>query len=101
MPFYRYLDLSTAHITKRDSEKLAAWNRKHLTDLILRPHDYGWFVHVPSDKQELLDLFSFMRANDYSQSFIRLIRYAYNKGCHWINLDQDADQHPRLPTFNW
>lgn len=96
----KYLDISTGHITKEDSERLAA------DALARRPFHpiveeswYGWWVYAPTElKKEWAPEVS---ARGYSKEFIGVLAYARKHRCTWIKLDCDAPVVPGLPVFDW
>lgn len=98
MPVCKYLDLSTGHLPARDREKLDDGP----CPAIVVPHPYGWWIHVPSDDDELDDLVNRNTGSPeqvMSDDFIALLMHARECECDWINLDQDADQEVGLPWF--
>lgn len=101
MPVFKYLDLSTAHITRLDSQLL---NREKQPARVI-PHDYGWWINVQweesaSSHVERIQAFTNF---GYSESFLNVYRLARQLKCNWINLDQDAElePHPELDTHEW
>lgn len=96
MPVCKYLDLSTAHITKEDSLRIRDLARPRVI-----AHEYGWWIHVPSDPADVADMVEAIRDADMSDDFLAMMHEARNLGCAWINLDQDADHHAALSVNNW
>jgi hypothetical protein len=102
MPVYRYLDLSTAHLTEREANELSLaysfGDLDHSPRVI--PHDYGAWVNVPDldgawDEQDTAAL------EKSRPNFAACIARARKLGCNWINFDADAEQDSDLPTFEW
>jgi hypothetical protein len=93
---YRYLDVSTSHVTPLDMVLL-----KTSDAVIARIHEYGSFVHVPdfADEGEMEDRIRRIKEEKFSDEFLNLLAYAYFKGCFWINLDADGFIHKELPDL--
>jgi hypothetical protein len=114
-PFiHSFLDCSTCHITKADTELLDAWAAASDDETALAPpyrvikHLYGWFVHVrlegSADGSEDADRLEFeanAKEDGISDAFFALQALAREHGCWWINLDADADTIETLPTHDW
>jgi hypothetical protein len=94
---YRYLDVSTCHVTPPDMQLLRTSEA-----IIARVHEYGCFVHVPdfADEGEMEDRIRRIREEKFSEEFLNLLAYAYFKGCFWINLDADGLIHKELPDLS-
>lgn len=82
--------VSTAHITRDDRDLLD----DHVTLMIYEKEDYGYFVRVPSNLEEI-DL------SEYSQAFRDLLAAADVAGCSWLEIDRDGDVIDGLPAFEW
>jgi hypothetical protein len=102
MPVYRYLDLSTSHLSEREmQELLSPWA---LGDLDHSPrvigHDYGSWVNVPAldGSWSEKDTAALERTRP---NLAVCIARARALDCTWINFDADADAEPGLPTFDW
>lgn len=102
----KYLDLSIAHITYGDSQLLARFSRgdrvkvynKEAFKLVVYDYAYGFFIpltKVVLDNPSTLSLFG------YSGAFIKLVKYAKEKGCKLICLDRDAEPTDELEKFEW
>lgn len=88
----RYLDASTAHMTKADADKL------QIRAIICDPHDeYGYWVHVCEDPADEISL----KVAGMSAEFRGVITYARTHACNWVLFDRDAEHIPGLPVFNW
>lgn len=108
MTVKKYLDLSTAHMTKDDSFVLAKWAGLKLSDAelavvdapIVVNHPYGWWVHV---SYEVAPVDSPLRclAHGFSPAFNNALMLARKHDCQWINFDQDADKCDELEAFSW
>jgi hypothetical protein len=100
MPVYRYLDLSTAHLTEAEDAEL----RSRLADLEHSPrvivHDYGYWINVP-DLDGSWDAEDTVALHKALPNLASCIDRARSYGCTWINFDRDAGQDATLPTFDW
>lgn len=105
MPVYRYLDLSTAHLTEREMNELSS--PFSFGDLDNSPrvivHEYGAWVNVPhhvedggSWTEEDTESLRTSRPN-----LLACIARAHDLDCSWINFDADAAIETDLPTFDW
>lgn len=105
---YQYADVNTGHISEADAKTLAedsdATASSNLptgvgTDsLTVFAYDYGFFVHIPDDKdEETINLL----ASRYSPELITLYKQAQEQGCTFLRLDADGEPYEELRTFNW
>lgn len=92
-----FADLSTAHLP--EGERAYLHNPLNYIPLVVRPHDYGFFVHVPlgAEWQELLASDPF----DWSvlPALRQCLEWAGENGCWWINFDTDAHTTEDLPNY--
>jgi hypothetical protein len=103
------LDVSTAHITRRDDEILRGWwaalepvHAPRAAPYRTIAHAYGYFVHVRLDgPEDRAEYEAEAREAGISEAFMALQAYARSHGCWWINLDRDADTIEALPTHDW
>lgn len=90
---FRYLDVSTCHITQEDSELL-----DNADSLIVTKREHGWLVHVPELKciefNEILE-------EGFSNSLIKVLAKALMLNCNFILFDCDANEHADLDTHDW
>lgn len=98
MPVYRYLDLSTAHLTEAEMFALTA-NFPALDDAGPRVivHDYGAWLNVPAADDPAAE-------DDLAEHYpnvARCLEHARAAECSWINFDGDAEQEADLPTYDW
>lgn len=108
MTVYKYLDLSTAHITQEEMEALSVGQDGDSGGLPRHiPHKYGTWMQVPWPFGQLPptgflgpDPEDGARAEEYP-NVQRCIELARERECFWINFDQDADREEGLPTFDW
>lgn len=91
---YRYLDISTCHITKSDSEALnfrVQPNGAHL----IGSYSEGWVLSIGEfDPDETT------RGRDYSEAFYEVIDYARKQGCQLVRLDADGMKF-QFTRFDW
>jgi hypothetical protein len=69
------LELSTAHVTEEDMEKL-----KEETSFSVASYEYGLFMYISTDEY----------LTEYSDSLRKVIHYAREKKCRFVVLDQDG-----------
>lgn len=105
MPVYKYLDLSIAHITRLDAEKLEnVFSGNGLLPLIYRKDDYGWWIHVPvgCERRETIgEIQEALTEHGFSLALISILNHAAELNCYWINLDQGGEVEPGLQTYEW
>lgn len=107
---YKYLDLSTGHLTKADAHELSGGM---VCGCRVIPHDYGAWVHVPSSREladherltahehDECDLAVDVERAEELPSLHACIMRARALGALWINFDSDGDVDPELPTYEW
>jgi hypothetical protein len=91
------LDLSTSHLPQH----LASHGLSRVDGVTAYPlgthgHCYGWLLWVPPEPDS--------HALDYPDlpvEILALQRYARERGCDYVLLDQDAEVIDDLPTWNW
>lgn len=98
-----YLDLSTAHITQKDADKLTDDSRSRTTGLPLRccEHEYGFTIFTCPDDVEVQ--IKAVKGRGFSQALCDLYEHVVVNMPHVgiINFDADAPQCDTLPTFDW
>lgn len=99
MAIYKYLDVSTAHVTEKDMQLLET--RKDFANsnpVSAYNYEHGAFVVICEEVTDraLSDF-------GYSPSFVKLGRYAREHGCATIRLDCDGDkiESSALDTNDW
>jgi hypothetical protein len=103
VPVFRYLDLSTSHLTERESREInsayAFCDLEHSPRVI--PHDYGAWVNAQekyfgswSDEDEA----ALVRTRP---NLAACIAKAREHDCYWINFDEAAGVEHDLPVFEW
>jgi hypothetical protein len=102
MPVYKYLDLSTAHVTEAEMDAINArfGDVDDETPRVI-PHDYGAWVNVP--EQQIVDEDSefYAALAERYPNVAACLERARALECLWINFDQDASTHDGLPTYDW
>jgi len=93
MSIHNYLDLSTCHITEKDSQILT--ENKDLPFRVI-PHEYGYWINVQSAVT-----MGVCKKHNLSSDFFKLIFIAFIKNCDWINLDRDSEIEKQLNVNNW
>lgn len=92
MSIEKYLDVSTCHITQKDSELLP--NDIGLPIRVVLD-EYGFFVSVLKDGiDELKD-------HGFSDDFINVQKHALLNKCTYINLDRDGYIYEHMHQNNW
>lgn len=98
------IEISTAHITENDDRVLGAMvNGRHPMPLNIADIEYGYIIVIPYDR----DYFNEKRQDcedegyDLSDSFWKLMQYAFDNGHRAIILDRDADEIEDLETHDW
>lgn len=100
----RYLDISTAHITKKDGNLLLNWesvieNHNEFT-LVVDPVRFGHHVFTSNDARE--DWFiEDLKTIGFSDNFISILQAADNIDCTYIYFNPDGAVLSSLETFDW
>jgi hypothetical protein len=100
---FKYLDVSTGHITENDARLLQAYfDSTNKFNTTLEPigvypigiYNEGFVLSLTNiDESEVL--------TNYSSAFYKLMQYARNHGCSLVRLDADAGFIEGLPQFNY
>ena len=107
MSIEKFLDLSTAYMTEKDSTRLreAGKGRKKTPTTNLPRiinHEYGFWVNVQQDPEVFVDQAAALVDAGFSAAFIKVIVHARKKGCWWINFDQDGPTDLKgFRRFSW
>jgi hypothetical protein len=120
MPIYKYLDVSTAHITTKDLQYLddrwdsatACGNKQfyipqitpdiaaELGDLAISATETGYIVSIPVDNSDPIIVKQFLamlRHDGYlSDHFVKIIEHAIECGTYMVCFDADAVEEPGL-----
>ncbi len=93
MEKHTIIALSTAHIKKETADLL---NNDSIGQIVVyQKGNYGWFVPVPDNMDELQDTIP--------EDLYGCIKYAVNHQADWIMFDCDVDtnENHELPIYNW
>lgn len=93
LPIYKYLDISTAHITKETDEFLRRQVENDNSPLIVYEKECGYFVCIPYDLYEI----EMHIPNDLT----RCLGLALKHHCQWLVLDCDAEVIDEIETYEW
>ncbi len=94
MEKHTMLALSTSHITEDTAGRM---DKNDIEGVVLyQKKDFGWFVYVPYafDFKELED-------GDCPADIFRCMKFALENGCDWIMFDNDVNEIPDLPVYDW
>jgi hypothetical protein len=106
----KFLDISSAYITRTDSQFLHYMRETRPAKKRVGPrviaHKYGWFVHIDQTPSIYADHIADLKMLSMSDEFLILMEYAHSRGCWWINIDQDGEDIRNakslgLKKFNW
>jgi hypothetical protein len=95
----KYLDVSTAHITKGDAGLLDTRGLAYPFGVYKYPE--GYFVHVSSENTYFHQATAAARKAGYSKEFIAIMRLAWSKSCWFVRLDSDGTTYTDLTTHQW
>lgn len=92
---YRYLDISTGHITKNDADLL---KNDHEPDgaYLIGKYDEGFILSIG----EYVEVGNVV-GKEFSKEFNGIIQYAQLQGCCLLRFDADGMEFPDFPTFEW
>ena len=93
LPIYKYLDISTAHITPETDEFLWKQLGDEYSELIVYRKIRGYFINVP----DLFDLEEMAMPSDLR----KCLEFAIKHNCFWLVLDGDAEVIDELETYEW
>lgn len=97
------MTVSTAHITKEDNEKIVASTHGYTSAPVSATYDGGFFLFGVS-LEDLEEELAYMRAEGYSEAFLKLYRYAVQDfGVSMLRVDRDGKVLVSLnfDTFEW
>ena len=87
---HRYIELSTAHISKDTAQKLSN-SQIEYNSILARKYEYGFYIHI------LQDLKGEKPPNDLKE----IVNYAQKKGVELLILDRDCEKTNELRTYEW
>lgn len=99
MAIFKYLDLSTAHLsaeTKGDLDLIDGVN--NTTGLTVAKYDYGYFVSVP-ESVEAVDAPRLVTKQMLQADLREVLKFAVMIGCYVVRFDADAEVIDGLPVF--
>jgi len=121
----KLLDVSTCHITQKDSELLAQdalegdeAARIHglplpkggkVSPFIVYAYPEGFRVwtgfpvrsFAPNDNEYINEAFADARKVGYSEALLTLIRVAAENDCRFLLLDRDGQEYEQFESFDW
>jgi hypothetical protein len=91
------LVVSTAHITRQDSELLDLYAKRVGSQplIVFNKEEYGWWVAIIRNPDEA------MLPAAVSEDLRNLLNEAKRRECQWLVLDRDGPEYPELPTHDW
>ena len=107
MAIYKYMDLSTGHITHQDIRNLNTLvhyaatlhiNASYYPRVV--EHEYGHLIQISADDGTFHDEIERMRKANFSSAIIDALIYARQNECTWIKFDADGDRDPNLKFFS-
>jgi len=95
------LDISTGHITQKDTELLEQ-NDCPVSGYPYGPKDdaYGHLVHLTNSPGDFEIEMSSAKKYGFSDAFIKVCKVARAKSCDYVRFDRDGAVYD-LPTFDW
>ena len=93
LPIYKYLDISTAHITKETNELLIKNSDNEQFPVIVLKTGHGFFINIPYNIDEL--------ERELPGDLISCLGFAQKYSCRWLMLDCDAEVIDDLETYDW
>jgi len=97
---YKYLDVSTGHITSEDNDKLGQYLDPDMQEhngheIIVYGYEYGYFIPIYDA------LMQDSKLCGLSDSFRKIVKKAKRLKCNLIRLDCDAEYHDDLDLYDW
>lgn len=103
LPAEKVCVISTAHLTKKDVERLDAIQKmeaKHLPRI--QPHQYGWMIFLPAmGNQERETQLDELRKAGFGREFVHLYGMALDQGFSILDFDSDGAALAGLPQHDW
>lgn len=91
------MDISTCHITERDSQLLGLVEQEN--PLVVYPYEYGFLVYAAYDDR--VARHQAAQQFGYSPSLVALLEMAEQHGCHFLHLDESGEEYEELASFEW
>jgi len=98
----KVFEACTSHITEKDDANLKRDSNvtDHNPSLIVYPFEYGYFIFSDFEADEVEAIYlSLEKKEGYSKEFIQLLKLAKEKGCKFLQIDEDGAEYEDLPTF--
>jgi hypothetical protein len=102
------LDLSTEHVTSKDAEILETYPADDVRadrPLAAHPFEYGYTVStaplMDPDARVRAAFVDAVRAEGFSDAFVRLMEKAADMGVAMVRLDQDMEPSEDFDLFSW
>lgn len=96
---FTVLDISTGHISKKDDDLLER-SDNNPCPVVGYQTGYGIMVLVP-DAIELPNVTNRLKRHKFSEQFIKILKFAQQRGCAYVNFDRDGPQYDDLKIYNW
>jgi hypothetical protein len=95
------LDISTCHVTQKDTELLEQ-DDCPVTGYPYGPKDdtYGHLVHLNEDAKDFAADMKAAKSYGFSSAFIKICKAAREKHCAYVRFDRDGAMYD-LPSFDW
>ena len=93
LPIYKYLDISTGHITEKTNNLLMDNKDNEQFPLVVLWTGYGFMINVPYNIDEL--------ERELPSDLISCLGFAKKHNCYWIVFDCDAEVIDELEQFEW
>lgn len=91
LPIRKFLDISTAHVSRATADKMDAGETVGVTYYKL---SYGWLVYVSDPEHE-------DPTDPIPEELARALTLARANNCDYIMFDADAERIHQLPEFEW
>lgn len=93
LPIYKYLDISTVHISEKTNEYLINNLHNGFFPLYVFHTGNGFIINVPYNLDEL--------ERELPGDLISCLGLAQKHNCRWLMLDCDAEVVNELEQFDW
>jgi hypothetical protein len=95
----RVISLSTGHVTQEDMERIDDHCTTPAAPLVCAADPYGGWLYAPDSEIYIKNI----EDDGYSDSMVKVIRYARKKGCKYVRLDRDVplEETEDLNVHEW
>jgi len=97
---YRYADVSTAYLTRKDNDILQELRPESCAALIAE-YEEGYFINVPTDDSFFKSDVKRFKALGMSRSFLALFLELHQQGIPMVRFDMDAADVKGARQHNW